>query len=64
MKKEGRYLSSDGSSKLARWREKYGSLVIALCCLCSTITSWGDNWILTGILLLGVLICGTIGILI
>ncbi|MBM7602565.1 hypothetical protein JOC75_000535 [Metabacillus crassostreae] len=55
-------MSGDDSSKLARWREKYGALVIALCCLCSAITGWGDNWILTGILLLGVLICGTIGI--
>ncbi|WP_339230065.1 hypothetical protein NSQ77_07700 [Oceanobacillus sp. FSL K6-2867] len=55
-------MSNDSSSKLAKWREKYGAIVIALSCLLSAITIWGGNWILTGILVLGVLICGTIGV--
>ena len=55
-------MSNDSSSKLAKWSEKYGTIIIALSCLLSAITTWGDNWILTGILVLGVLICGTIGI--
>ncbi|WP_226669787.1 hypothetical protein [Metabacillus litoralis] len=52
----------DRSSRLARWREKYGSVAIALCCLCSAIITWGNNWVLTGILVLGVLVCGAIGV--
>lgn len=44
------------------WREKYGALIIALSCLLSAIASWGNNWILTGVLILGVLTCGTIGL--
>ncbi len=47
-------------SKLDKWRAKYGALAIALTCLISAINSWGDNWILTSVLLLGVLVCGTI----
>ncbi len=47
-------------SKLDKWRAKYGALAIALSCLISAINSWGDNWILTSVLLLGVLICGMI----
>ncbi|KKE80107.1 MULTISPECIES: hypothetical protein [Bacillaceae] len=55
-------MSNEGTSKFTKWREKYGVLVIALSCLLSAITSWGKSWILTGILVLGVLVCGTIGI--
>jgi len=55
-------LSNEGTSKFTKWREKYGVLVIALSCLLSAITSWGKSWILTGILVLGVLVFGTIGI--
>ncbi|MDF2038470.1 hypothetical protein P2R12_16040 [Cytobacillus oceanisediminis] len=55
-------MSNDNHSKLEKWRAKYGVLVIALGCLFSVINSWGNNWILTGILGLSVLICGTIGI--
>ncbi|MFD2043686.1 hypothetical protein ACFSTA_04765 [Ornithinibacillus salinisoli] len=55
-------MSNENSSILVKWRSKYGGLVIALSCLCSVIISWGNNWILTGILGIGVLICGTIGI--
>ncbi|WP_186577926.1 hypothetical protein [Aquibacillus kalidii] len=52
----------DENSKLEKWREKYGAIVIALTCLCSAITSWGDNWMLTVILVLGFIVCITIGI--
>lgn len=55
-------MSNGSSSKSKKWRAKYGALVIALTCLCSLIISWENNWILTGILGLGVLINGTIGI--
>jgi len=55
-------LRNENPSKLEKWRGKYGALIIALTCLCSVIISWGNNWILTGILGLGVLFCGTIGI--
>lgn len=47
-------------SKLDKWSAKYGALAIALSCLISAINSWGDNWILTSVLLLGVLVCGMI----
>lgn len=55
-------LSDGNPTKLEKWRVNYGAIVIALCCLCSLIISWGNNWILTGFLGLGVLVCGTIGI--
>ncbi|WP_254782260.1 hypothetical protein [Bacillus sp. OK048] len=55
-------MRNENSSNLEKWRAKYGALIIAFSCLCSVILSWGDNWILTGILGLGILICGTIGI--
>jgi len=57
-----RVLSNKNLSKLEKWQARYGALVIALSCLCTTILSWGENWILTGILGLGAMICGTIGI--
>lgn len=47
-------------SKIDKWREKYGAIAIAFSCLISAITSWGDHWILTSVLLLGVLVCGMI----
>ena len=49
------------SSKLDKWRGKYGALVIAFTCLIVLITGRGNSWVLTGILGLGVLVCGTIG---
>lgn len=55
-------MSNKSSSKLDKWRVKYGAVIIALSCLGSTIISWGNNWVLTITLGLGVLICGTIGI--
>ncbi|TYR73568.1 hypothetical protein FZC79_18195 [Rossellomorea vietnamensis] len=48
-------------SRLNSWREKYSSFVIALVCLCSAYVSWGGNWVLTGVLVTGVLVCGSIG---
>ncbi|KGP92319.1 hypothetical protein N780_01965 [Pontibacillus chungwhensis BH030062] len=53
-------MSHDGSIKMKT--EVYGALVIALSCLCTAIITWGDNWILSCILVLGILICGSIGI--
>ena len=49
------------SSKLDRWRDKYGALVIALACLYSGISSWGQNWILTSVLVFGTFVCGAFG---
>ncbi|MFD2212095.1 hypothetical protein [Metabacillus endolithicus] len=55
-------MSNENPPKLENWRVKYGALIIAISCLCSVFITWGNNWILTCILGLGVLICGTIGI--
>lgn len=55
-------MSNENPSKLDKWREKYATSVVALGCLYSLITNWGNNWLLTGFLGLGVLTCGTIGI--
>ncbi|TYS01331.1 hypothetical protein FZC84_01335 [Rossellomorea vietnamensis] len=49
-------------SRLNSWREKYASFVIALVCLYSAYVSWGGNWVLTGVLAAGVIVCGSIGI--
>lgn len=54
-------LSNKSSSKLEIWRARYAALAIALGCLYSVIINWGENWILTSILVLGIIICGTIG---
>ena len=54
-------MSNENKSSIARWRAKYASTIVALACLYSCIESWGDNWFFTGVLALGVLICGTIG---
>ncbi|CDQ18750.1 hypothetical protein SAMN05192559_101613 [Halobacillus karajensis] len=48
-------------SKLDKWQAKYGVLVIALCCLYISISSWGQNWILKSMLVLGTFVCGAIG---
>ena len=42
--------------------EKYSAFVIAIGCLIYLITSWGDSWIWTIILLAGLIICPIIGI--
>ncbi|MCT2536462.1 hypothetical protein NC661_03615 [Aquibacillus koreensis] len=55
-------MSHNKSGRLVRWREKYGAIAVAISCICSAIVSWGNNWILTGILVLGVFFCGLIGI--
>ncbi|MGP4074725.1 hypothetical protein [Halobacillus sp. K22] len=54
-------MGSGKASKLESWRAKYGALAVAIACLCSMITSWGENWILTCILGLGTAVCGMIG---
>ncbi|WP_456279392.1 hypothetical protein [Bacillus sp. AK128] len=55
------FLSNDNQSKLEQWRSKYAAIATAITCLCTVIMSWGNNWILTGILGLGVVVCGTMG---
>lgn len=49
------------------WREKYGfvivELLMALLCLYMLIITWGDSLFFTGFSVLGVCICGTIGVL-
>ncbi|OED33190.1 hypothetical protein BHE17_12295 [Planococcus maritimus] len=42
--------------------EKYGSLLIAAYSLIYLLTSWGDNWVLTWILLAALIISPIIGI--
>lgn len=48
-------------SKLEKWRENYAALAVALGCLYSAVVSWGDNWFMSALLSVGVIICGTIG---
>lgn len=55
-------MSNKNPSRLGKWLEKYGTIVIALSCLSSLITTWGNNWVLTSFLGLGVFTCGTIGV--
>lgn len=55
-------MSYKSPSKLNKWRAKYGALAVALGCLYSLVMNWGNNWVLTGILGLGVFVCGTAGI--
>jgi hypothetical protein len=54
-------LSNENPSKLEKWCAKYGAAAVAFSCLLSMISSWGNNWLLTGFLGFGVLICGAIG---
>ncbi len=46
-----------------KFLEKYRPLIIAFFCLVYLLTSWGDNWILTWILLAGLIITPLIFIL-
>ncbi len=55
-------MGNKNPSNIEKWRVKYGALITALSCLAGAFMSWGENWILTGILGLGVLVCGTIGL--
>ncbi len=55
-------MQNDHLSQLENWRSKYGALAVAVSCLFSLLVSWGNHWLLTFILGLGVLICGWIGI--
>lgn len=54
-------MSNKKNSKLEKWRENYAALTVAIACLCSAIVSWGNNWFMSVLLSLGVIICGTIG---
>ena len=47
-----------GQNEGGAGRLKYGALMTALSCLAGVVVSWGNHWILTGILGAGVLICG------
>lgn len=49
-------------SKLGKWRAKYASLVVALGCLYSLIITWGEGWLFTVIMIIGVLLCGTFAV--
>lgn len=42
--------------------EKYRGFIIAFSCLIGLISSWGNNWVLTWIMVAGVIICPLIGI--
>lgn len=55
-------MTSKTSNRLDKWRAKYGAIVIAFTCLVTSIMTWGNNWILTGVLGVGVLVCGIIGV--
>ncbi|WP_233193503.1 hypothetical protein [Sporosarcina sp. P3] len=52
-------MENEQSSKIDIWRGQYGALVIAFTCLIVLIISWGNSWVLTGVLGLGVFVCGT-----
>ena len=54
-------MSNKKNSKLEKWRKNYASLAVAIGCLYSVIVSRGDNWIMSALLSVGVIICGTIG---
>ncbi|MEZ0481574.1 hypothetical protein [Planococcus sp. SSTMD024] len=41
--------------------EKYRGFIIALNCLIVLISSWGNNWVLTWIMVAGVIICSLTG---
>lgn len=42
--------------------EKYGAFATGFVCLISVVTSWGNNAVLTGILMAGAVVCPFIGI--
>lgn len=54
-------MSNKKNSKLEKWRENYAALSVAIICLYSAVISWGDNWFMSALLLLGVIICGAMG---
>ena len=55
-------LGDKKQSKLEKWRTKYASSVIALGCLYSLIVTWGEGWLFTAIMILGIFICGSFAI--
>ncbi|MCA1010583.1 hypothetical protein [Halobacillus halophilus] len=54
-------MESGNASLLDKWRARYGAIAVAVACLFSGISTWGENWILTCILILGTAVCGMIG---
>ena len=44
-----------------RWWSYVAPIAIAISCFCTLIVTWGNNWFMSGILMLGVIVCGTIG---
>lgn len=46
-----------------KFLEKYGSFFIAFYSLIYLLTSWGDNWVLTWLLLAALIISPILGIL-
>ncbi|MFZ0477436.1 MAG: hypothetical protein WAM18_18350 [Halobacillus sp.] len=54
-------MGSGNTSQLDKWRGKYGAIAVAVACLFSGISSWGENWIMTCILILGTVVCGMMG---
>ncbi|WP_332645216.1 hypothetical protein [Lysinibacillus sp. 54212] len=53
-------MSNEKASKIEKWRSKFAALAVALGCLYSAIRNWGDDWFMTALFGLGVIICGTI----
>ena len=58
----GKNVENKSQSKLEKWRAKYASLTTAFSCLYLLIATWGEGWIFTTIMILGVLICGAFAI--
>jgi len=54
-------LRNKKNSKLEEWRKNYAALAIAISCLFTLVVRWGDNWCISALLSLGVIICATIG---
>ena len=53
-------MSNKRNVKLEKWRKNYAALAVAIGCLYSVVVSWGDNWFMSALLSLGVIICGAI----
>ena len=41
--------------------EQTRALIVALCCFVSALANWGTHWLLSTVLIIGVVVCGTIG---
>lgn len=49
-------------SKINKFREKYGAIIITLLCLYNVYVNWNTHLSLTIFFIMGVLICGTISV--